>query len=146
MSPSPDGIPEAVWLTTPTVVRCLILAQLREIEQLRSQLTALATEPAQLRERIGRSSRNSSKPPSSGPGFKPPDRSKGGSGRKRGGQPGHPVSAPELLPIERADEVVEHQGAFRHRQLGYVDALVMIHALVEGRPHEGDAVAPAARR
>ncbi|MGL6133438.1 MAG: DUF6444 domain-containing protein, partial [Prochlorococcaceae cyanobacterium] len=40
-------------------------------EQLRSQLTALATELAQLRERIGRSFRNSSKPPSSdGPGFK----------------------------------------------------------------------------
>ncbi|MFM9100802.1 MAG: DUF6444 domain-containing protein, partial [Cyanobium sp.] len=56
---------------------------------------------AQLRERIGRSSRNSSKPPSSdGPGFKPPERRKG-SGRKRGGQQGHPGSGPELLPIER---------------------------------------------
>ena len=63
---------------------------------------------AQLRERIGRSSRNSSKPPSSdGPRFKPPERRKG-SGRKRGGQPGHPGSGPELLPIERVDEVVEH--------------------------------------
>ncbi|MEA5424502.1 DUF6444 domain-containing protein, partial [Synechococcus sp. CCY9202] len=42
-----------------------------EMEQLRAQLTALATELASLRERIGRSSRNSSKPPSSdGPGFK----------------------------------------------------------------------------
>ena len=48
------------------------LAQLQEIqalrqenEQLRTQLTALATELASLRERIGRSSRNSSKPPSS---------------------------------------------------------------------------------
>jgi transposase len=29
-------------------------------------------------------------------------------GRKRGGQPGHPGSGPELLPIERVDEVVEH--------------------------------------
>jgi transposase len=108
MSTIPAGISEADWLATPAAVRVFILAQQQEIEQLRSQLTALATELAGLRERIGRSSRNSSKPPSSdGPGFKPPERRKG-SGRKRGGQPGHPGSGPELLPIERVDEVVEH--------------------------------------
>jgi len=28
--------------------------------------------------------------------------------RKRGGQPSHPGAGPELLPIERVDEVVEH--------------------------------------
>ncbi len=79
-----------------------------ENEQLRAQLTALATELASLRERIGRTSRNSSKPPSSdGQGFKQPERRRG-SGRKRGGQQGHPVSGPELLPIERVDEVVDH--------------------------------------
>ncbi|WP_443082013.1 DUF6444 domain-containing protein [Synechococcus sp. BA-132 BA5] len=39
-----------------------------------------------MRERNGRSSRNSSKPPSSdGPGFMPPERRRG-SGRKRGAQ------------------------------------------------------------
>jgi transposase len=115
MSATPAGISEADWQAAPTAVRAFILvqqaelqAQQQEIEQLRSQLTALATELASLRERIGRSSRNSSKPPSSdGPGFKPPERRKG-SGRKRGGQPGHPGSGPELLPIERVDEVVEH--------------------------------------
>lgn len=115
MSAPPARIPEADWLSWPADAREFILdqqaelrAQKEEIEQLRGQLTALATELAQLRERIGRSSRNSSKPPSSdGPGFKPPERRKG-SGRKRGGQPGHPGSGPELLPIERVDEVVEH--------------------------------------
>jgi transposase len=85
-----------------------IQALRRENDELRSQLTALATELGQMQERIGRSSRNSSRPPSSdGPGFKPPERRKS-SGRKRGGQPGHPGSGPELLPIERVDEVVEH--------------------------------------
>ncbi len=72
----------------------LILAQQQEIQalrhendELRCQLTALATELAQMREWIGRSSRNSSKPPSSdGPGFQSPERGKG-SGRKRGVQP-----------------------------------------------------------
>ena len=115
MGSAPAGIPEADWLATPASVRTLILVQQQEIQalrqendELRSQLTGLATELAQLRERIGRSSRNSSKPPSSdGPGFKPPERRKG-SGRQRGGQPGHPGSGPELLPIERVDEVVEH--------------------------------------
>ena len=114
MSSAPAGIPEADWLATPASVRALILAQQQEIQalrrendELRSQLTALATELASLREQIGRSSRNSSKPPSSdGPGFKPPERK--GSGRKRGAQPGHPGSGPELLPIERVDQVVEH--------------------------------------
>ena len=97
MSAPPAGISEADWLAWPTSARSLILHQQQEIhvlhqenEQLRTQLTTLATELAQVRERIGRSSRNSSKPPSSdGPGYKPPERRKG-SDRKRGGQPGHP--------------------------------------------------------
>ena len=124
MTIPPAGISEADWQATSAGIRSLILSQQQEIqvlrqenEQLRVQLTALATELASLRERIGRSSRNSSKPPSSdGPGlslrgnpsgYKPPERRKG-SGRKRGAQPGHPGSGPELLPIERVDEVVEH--------------------------------------
>jgi transposase len=108
MDVPPAGISGADWLATPVAVRALILAEQEEIEQLSTQLTALATELASLRERIGRSSRNSSKPPSSdGPGFKPPERRKG-SGRKRGGQPGQPGSGPELLPIERVDDALEH--------------------------------------
>ena len=70
MSSPPAGIPEADWLATPASVRTLILIQQQEIQalrqendELRSQLTSLATELVSLRERIGRSSRNSSKPP-----------------------------------------------------------------------------------
>ena len=75
----PAGISEPDWQATPAAVRAFILPQQQEIELLRGQLTALATELASLRERIGRSSRNSSKPPSSdGPVFKPPERRKGG--------------------------------------------------------------------
>ena len=60
MAAPPAGISEADWLVTPVAVRALIVAEQEEIEQLRTQLTALATELASLRERIGRSSRNSS--------------------------------------------------------------------------------------
>jgi transposase len=121
MGTPPPGISEADWAAIPVGVRAGFIElvqycqeQKEEIEQLRAQLTALATELASLLERIGRSSRNPSKPPSSdGPGFKPPERRKG-SGRKRGAQPGHPGSGPELLPIERVDEVVEqHPDACR---------------------------------
>ena len=68
------------------------------------QLTALAAELASLREHIGRNSCNSSQPPSSeSKGFKTHIPRKG-SGRKRGGQPGHPGTGPELLPVERCKE------------------------------------------
>jgi transposase len=108
MTAPPDGISEVEWLSWPPSARAIILAQQEEIELLRGQLSSMATDLVNLRERIGRSSRNSSKPPSSdSQGFKPPERRQG-SGRKRGGQPGHPGSGPELLPIERVDEVVEH--------------------------------------
>lgn len=108
MDVRPAEISEADWLVSPTAVRDFISVQQQEIELLSSQLTALVSKLSALRERIGRSSRNSSKPPySDGPGFKPPEQRKG-SGRKRGGQPGHPGSSAELLPIERVDEVVEH--------------------------------------
>jgi len=106
--PPPSRILEADWHATPVAVRALIFPQQEEIEQLRAQLTALATELASLRERIGRSSRNSSKPSSSDCSrFKLSERRKG-SGRKRCGQPGHPGADPELLSLERVDDVVEH--------------------------------------
>jgi cell division protein FtsB len=53
MSTPPAGIPEADWLATPASDRTLILAQQQEIQtlrqendELRSQLTALASELA----------------------------------------------------------------------------------------------------
>ena len=140
MNTTPAGIAEADWLATPAAVRAFILAQQQENDELRSQLTALASELASLRERIGRSSRNSSKPPSSdGQGFKPPERRKG-SGRKRGGQQGHPGAGPELLPIERVDEVVEHHPNACHRcgtllQGVGEDPDPLLHRVIEHRLH-----------
>jgi transposase len=109
MTLPPAGIAESDWDATPPSVRALV-------EHLTAQLQALATRVAQLEEQKGRSSRNSSKPPSSdGPaqkGFA------GGSGsgksrgdglrRRRGGQQGHPGHGRDLLPIERCTEVIAH--------------------------------------
>ena len=75
-----------------------------------AQIAALATRVAQLEEQKGRSSRNSSKPPSSdGSGFKPKGKGKSkGSGRKRGGQEGHPGAGRDLLPSKKCKEVIPH--------------------------------------
>jgi transposase len=108
MQATPAGLSAADWLATPSSVRDLVTGQQEQILLLQHQQTTLAAELAGLRERIGRSSRNSSKPPSSdGPGFKPPERRKG-DGRKRGGQEGHPGAGRNLLPSEQCKDVIPH--------------------------------------
>jgi transposase len=55
---------------------------------------ALRAQVAELMARLGQNSQNSSKPPSSDSPFtKPAPSLRRGSGRKPGGQPGHPGSA-----------------------------------------------------
>ena len=118
------GITEQDWAATPLAVRTVVLAlgqQVRlmsirftayekQIASLREQVAKVddqKAEIAELRERLGQNSRNSSKPPSSDPPSykpKPPRESKG---RKRGGQPGHQGSARKLLPAEEVDRLVE---------------------------------------
>ncbi|MDQ3729538.1 MAG: IS66 family transposase, partial [Actinomycetota bacterium] len=63
---------------------------------------------AQLERRVGRSSRNSSQPPSADPPGGPPKRGKDRSARKQGAQPGHEGKGRPLLPAWAVDEVVEH--------------------------------------
>ncbi len=68
----------------------------------------LEARVAELEQRLSRSSRNSSLPPSQDPPSAPPRPGQPGSGRKRGGQPGHEGKNRPLLPLERVDRVVEH--------------------------------------
>jgi transposase len=71
-----------------------------------ARIAKLTAEVAALKERLGKSSKNSSKPPSSdAPGTKV-RRKKRASGRKAGGQPGHKKHTRELVPIEDVQEVV----------------------------------------
>ena len=63
---------------------------------------------SELERRLNRSSRNSSLPPSQDPPSAPPRPGAKGSGRGRGGQPGHEGRHRRLLPLEQVDTVVEH--------------------------------------
>ena len=83
----------------------LVAEQARVIAELRTRVAALEAENAELKRRLGMNSTNSSKPPSSDSPFtKPTPKSlRRKSGRKPGGQPGHPGSTLTLVadPNER---------------------------------------------
>jgi len=79
-----------------------------EMAVLREEIQGLKKENARLSARLRKNSRNSSLPPSSDPPSAPKRKKKERSGRKPGGQPGHKGTTRELVPTERAREVVPH--------------------------------------
>jgi transposase len=87
----------------------LVVHQAAVIEQLRAEVAALRAENAELKRRLGMNSTNSSKPPSSDSPFaKPAPKSlRRQSGRKPGGQPGHPGST--LALVTDPNEWVRHE-------------------------------------
>ena len=82
------------WAQTPASVQALVSGLL-------TRLQALEAEVAKLREQVNRNSGNSSQPPSSdGPGVVKGKIEKKRSGRRRGGQPGHPGTRRKLVAVE----------------------------------------------
>ena len=79
------------------------------VETLAARLNAVEAENAELKRKLGQNSRNSSKPPSSdSPFVKPaPQSLRRKSGRKPGGQPGHPGST--LAQVADPDETLRHE-------------------------------------
>ena len=80
-----------------------------QVAGLTARLVALEAENAELKRRLGLDSRNSSKPPSTdSPFVKPAPRSlRRKSGRKPGGQPGHPGST--LAQVADPNERLRHE-------------------------------------
>jgi transposase len=92
--------------TLVDLVLPLVAEQAVAIAALQEQVAALQRENAELRARLGQNSSNSSRPPSSDqPGAKPAAK-RTPSGRRAGGQPGHPGHQRALLPVDEVDQVI----------------------------------------
>jgi transposase len=97
---TPEQMPFSAeeWEQTPKAVQEFVLSLVVRVQELESEM-------ADLHERVKRSSRNSSQPPSSdGPEVPQKPRRKAKSGRKRGGQPGHKGTRRKLIPVEQVKE------------------------------------------
>jgi transposase len=85
----------------------LVVVLKGELDELRSRVGDLEAENAELKRRVGLTSRNSSKPPSAdGPAKPPPKSMRGKSGRRPGKQPGSPGAA--LSQVAGPDRRVRH--------------------------------------
>jgi len=72
-------------------------------QALQVQVTALQAELAELRARLDQNSANSSRPPSSDPPWTPKPNRRQPTGKKRGGQPGHPGHRRACVPLAQVD-------------------------------------------
>ncbi len=84
------------------------VAVLMRVGELIEANRRLEARVAELEQRLNRSSRNSSLPPSQDPPSAPPRPKRPLSGRKPGGQPGHEGTNRPLLPLAQVDEVIDH--------------------------------------
>src|SRR4051795_11142890 len=90
-------IPEPLWRSVPPEAQAALQARFTVLEQ----------RIAELEERLGRNSTNSSKPPSSAPPSvkrRPPVPA---SGKRRGGQPGHRHHPRALVPPDQLRQAIE---------------------------------------
>ena len=118
------GISRQQWEHTPPAVRLLLVslkqqvrlleircaADEREIALLRQQATRIQdmkAEIAELRERLGQNSHNSSRPPSFGPPYRKPRPTRRPAGRQSGEQPGHQGHGRKLKPAGEVDRIIE---------------------------------------
>lgn len=104
----PPALPisEEDWNQTPPAVQALVVSLWQQMEALQAQVAVLQAEVADLRERVGKNSRNSSLPPSSDPPDAPPRTKRTPSGRNCGGRKGHEGHGRKLKPPEEVTRTV----------------------------------------
>lgn len=116
------------------------VARLRqENTQLRQENDRLKRRVAELEERLGQTSRNSSRPPSSDPPSAPPRMPRALSGRKPGGQPKHPKHERDLVPPERVTNMIPvkpERCKKCHRRLEGIDPHPPRHQVIDLPPVE----------
>lgn len=103
----PDRSPLAddVQASLPLEAQTYLATLAEENALLRSQVAALTAQVAMLTARLSQTSANSSRPPSSDAPSRLPPATKP-SGRRPGGQPGHPGSFRALLSPEQVDQIL----------------------------------------
>lgn len=109
-------IPEEVFKSFPPAAQALICALLEQVRALNGRVRDLEAK-------LNENSSNSSKPPSSDPPWAKPVRvKKRPSGRRRGGQPGHPPHQRQLFPPEAVSATYDHRpAACAHCQRVFVE-------------------------
>src|SRR5689334_1221065 len=117
MIKTPLPLPPELWATVSAPDPAPLLERLTTLQKenvalcvenaaLRVENGALHEWVCELEARLGQTSANSSRPPSSDPPQAPARPTAPPSGRKRGGQPEHRGAYRALLPVEQVDEVV----------------------------------------
>ncbi|MBN9119575.1 MAG: IS66 family transposase [Planctomycetes bacterium] len=105
---------------------------------MQQQIDDLRAEVSDLRDRLNRDSSNSSVPPSADPPHAKPAPSRAPSGKRKGGQPGHPRAVRPLLPPDIIHHLKpKHCRRCRHH-LGGTDPDPLVHQV-----HEIPAVRPS---
>ena len=93
------------WGNTPPAVQAFVMTLWERVQALEAEVQGLRSEVVLLREQLGQTSQNSSRPPSTDPPEAPKRKGKS-SGRRPGGQPGHEGVSRTLKSVEEVDEVV----------------------------------------
>jgi transposase len=132
--PGTPPIPDDLWATLTPAAQAAVRAVIAGLQQ---QIDGLRAEVAELKGRLGRNSSNSSAPPSTDPPHAKAAPPRTPTGRRKGGQPGHPRALRRHLPADVTHDLKPRRcRRCRHRLEG-VDPNPLVHQV-----HEIPAVRP----
>ncbi|MEM7556851.1 MAG: DUF6444 domain-containing protein [Cyanobacteria bacterium P01_A01_bin.84] len=101
-------IPNSDWDSTPASVKELVEKLGQRIKESEEELANSEARNQELLEKINRTSKNSSSPPSSDLPSVPKSPKKRRGGKKRGGQPGHKGHSRHLYEVSECEAVLDY--------------------------------------